>query len=125
MVELAPGWHSDVDRGPDWLFIRLRHVDAHGDQEPPLAEGLWATIAQHFTYRVVLELDDVGVLYSQLVGQLAALHKRVHTHGGILRICGLSDENQNVLRACRLEGRFPQYRNREEAVRGYRPPQPR
>ena len=74
---------------------------------------------------MVLELDEVDCLHSYLVGQLVLLHKRLSTHDGMLRLAGVSDHNQNVLRACRLESRFPQYANRTDAVHGHRPPQPR
>ena len=124
MLEVAPGWQMDVERGPDWLFIRL-HPPHGASGEPPLAENLWSAISQHFTYRVVLELDEVDCLQSYLVGQLVLLHKRLSTHDGMLRLAGISDHNQNVLKACRLEGRFPQYANRTDAVHGHRPTQPR
>jgi anti-anti-sigma regulatory factor len=124
MLDLAPGWQMAVDRGPDWLFIRLEEAETAADSAD-LAERLWQTIQQHFTYRVVLELDQVGLLHSQLVGQLVLLHKRLHSHDGVLRLCGLSDSNQEVLRTSRLDDRFPQYRNRGEAVNGYRPSKPR
>jgi hypothetical protein len=42
-----------------------------------------------------------------------------------MRISGLSEPNQEVLRICQLDSRFPQYPNREDAVMGYRPTQPR
>jgi anti-anti-sigma regulatory factor len=125
VLELAPGWRTEVDRGPDWLFIRLVRPPDGASRLAPLAEHLWSTIAEHFVYRVVLELDQVGPLDSFLVGQLVLLHKRLHTQGGLLRLCGLSETNQQVLRTLRLEGRFPAYRDRGEAVRGFRPPQPR
>jgi anti-anti-sigma regulatory factor len=125
MLEIAPGWQVEVDRGPDWLFIKLHSPDHPSGDEPPLADFLWSTIAAHFTYRVVLEMCDVGLLHSYLVGQLVLLHKRLCTHGGVLRMCGLSDGNQNVLNVCRLDSRFPQFRDRVEAVHGYHPTQPR
>lgn len=124
MLEIAPGWQMDVDRGPDWLFIRL-HAPRGSNGEPPLAEALWETISQHFIYRVVLEVNELDLLYSHLVGQLVLLHKRLSTHEGVLRLAGLSDANQHVLQACRLDGRFPQYQNRTDAVHGFRPAQPR
>jgi hypothetical protein len=49
---------------------------------------------------------------------LVNLHKRIYTHGGLLRIAGLSDDNYRVLVACRLHERFPRYASREEAVMG-------
>jgi anti-anti-sigma regulatory factor len=107
------------------VFVRLHRPAEGGWRVVPLADHLWHTIAEHFTYRVVLELDQVGGLDSFLVGQLVLLHKRLHTHGGLLRLCGLSEPNQQVLHSLRLDGRFPAYRDRGEAVRGFRPPQPR
>ena len=73
----------------------------------------------------MLELDEVELLHSYLVGQLVLLHKRISTHGGVMRVCGLSPGNQQVLHLCRLEGRFPHYEDREHAVLGQRPQQPR
>jgi anti-anti-sigma factor len=125
LLELAPEWTMDIDRGPDWLFIRLQPPH-HGDTgEISLAEMIWQKLEQSFCYRVVLELDDVGYLRSWMIGELVRLHKRVSTHGGMLRLAGLSKEAETVLRICRLHDRLPTYRNRTEAVMGYRPAQPR
>lgn len=124
MVEIAPGWVANVDRGPDWLFVKLHNSDPLSDEGLCLAENLWEILRQHFVGRMVLELDEVD-LRSHLLSQLLALHRKIDCNGGVLRLCGVSDENQQVLRASRLEGRFPQFRSREEAVYGHRPAQPR
>lgn len=125
LLELAPEWTTEIDRGPDWLFVRLRPPRQGDTGEIALAEMIWQKLEQSFCYRVVLELDDVTFLRSWMVGELVRLHKRVTAHGGMLRLCGISAANQDVLRTCRLEDRFPSYRNRTDAVMGYRPPQPR
>src|SRR5207247_1405442 len=130
LLELAPEWSMDIDRGPDWLFIRPQppnnHYTAHGHSgEFPLAETVWKKLEQCFCYRVVLELDQVEYLRSWMIGELVRLHKRVTTHGGMLRLCGVSRDALAVLRICHLADRFPAYRNRTDAVMGYRPPQPR
>jgi len=125
LLELAPEWTMEIDRGPDWLFIRFR-PQQHGDTgEVALAEMVWKKLEQCFCYRVVLELDDVTFLRSWMVGELVRLHKRVTTQGGMLRLCGLSDASRDVLRISRLDDRFPSYRNRTDAVMGHRPLQPR
>jgi anti-anti-sigma factor len=125
LLELAPEWTMEIDRGPDWLFIRLRPPQ-HGDTgEIALAQMIWQTLEQSFCHRVVLELDDVGFLRSWMVGELVRLHKRVTSQGGMVRLCGVSDASKAVLRICRLDDRFPAYRNRTDAVMGYRPPRPR
>lgn len=123
LLELAPEWAIDIDRGPDWLFIRLRPPHDGAAHEIPLAEKIWQKLEQCFCYRVVLELEDVDLLSSWMIGQLVRLHKRVTTHGGMLRLSGLSPAAKDVLHISRLADRFPAYRDRTEAVMGYRPAQ--
>lgn len=125
LLELAPEWSTEIDRGPDWLFIKLRPPHHHDVDEIPLAETLWQKMEQAFCYRAVIELDEVGYLRSWMIGELVKLHKRVLTNGGMLRLSGLSREAETVLRICRLSDRFPAYRNRTEAIMGHAPPQPR
>ena len=125
MLETAQGWSVKVDRGPDWLFVRLYGSPDNGGDYSNLAEHIWTVLEQHFIYRLVLELDQVPTLPSSLIGQLVLLHKRLHMHNGLMRLCGLSDGQRSALESCRLEARFPHYGNRDEAVFGYRPLQPR
>ena len=125
MIELATGWQMDVERGPDWLFVRVNHSNPNGDAMPQLAERVWELMQQHLVNRVVLELDQLPLLSSYFVGQLVLLHKRVASHNGLLRVSGLSESNQEVLHLGRLEDRFPHYDSRSDAVRGHRPLQPR
>ena len=125
LLELAPEWTMDIDRGPDWLFIRPRPPHEGDTDQVALAELTWQKLEQCFCYRVVLELDDVKCLRSWMIGELVRLHKRVTTQGGMLRLCGVSRDAETVLRICRLSDRFPAYRNRNDAVMGYRPQQPR
>jgi len=126
MLQIAPGWQLEVERGPDWLFVRIRRPVAEADESPPLADRIWWLLEEHFTRRLILELDELDVLCSYLIGQLVLLHKRIVVHGGMLRLCGLSKNNQQVLRMSRLAGRFPTYPDRRAAVMGRATPrQPR
>ena len=125
MLKLAPEWTMDVERGPDWLFVRLHGPDDGEAEGSNLANQLWSLMEQHFTYRLVLELDDVTVLRSCLLGQLVVLCKRIYAHGGMLRLAGLSEENLLTLRLCRLDGNFPHYTTRAAAVMGQVPAKPR
>lgn len=114
-------WTFDVERGPDWLFLKV-HAPENGDAEGiPLAAEIWELMQREFARRVVLELDSLNILRSCVIGQLVQLHKRVYNNGGMMRLVGLSDDNYNVLVACRLHERFPHFRTREEAVMGMRP----
>jgi anti-anti-sigma regulatory factor len=123
MIELSSRWMLDVERGPDWLFVR---PGASGDVEGELmADSVWSVAKQHFIYRVVLECDQLNMLNSHLISQIVALRRRLQKQGGILRLCGLSDDNQQLLHSCRLDGLFPQFRSRSQAVLAHRPLQPR
>ncbi|MBI3464012.1 MAG: STAS domain-containing protein [Planctomycetes bacterium] len=126
MVQIAAGWSFDVDRGPDWVFVKLHEDDSTSMPQPPLADTLLEVLRRHFAHRLVLELDEITLLRSFVLGQLLMLQKEVQTQGGIMRLCGLSEENQRVLHAMRLDGRLPNYQDRVEAVLGrHWPKQPR
>ena len=125
MLPLASGWQMEMERGPDWLFVRLIGNEAHGWQGGGLADALWNVMQQQFTHRLVLEMEHVARLHSSLLGQLVLLHKRIHTEGGLLRLSGLSESNCQVLRQSRLDDRLPTFACREAAVMGFRPHQPR
>jgi hypothetical protein len=112
--------HLDIDRGPDWLFIRLRLPPTDLLDAVPVAEPIWNVVDQYHLYRVVLELDQISLLHSYLIGQLVLLQKRLHTHDGVLRVCGLSPGNENVLHTARMDAYLPNYANRGDAVMGYR-----
>ncbi len=124
MIQLAHGWELDVERGPDWLFVRP-HGLPQGEDQPDIALHIWSMLNQNFTNRLVLELDQVDFLNSYLIGQLVWLYKRIHAQGGLMRLCGLSATNADTIRACRLDSCFPAYANRGDAVMGHRPQQPR
>ena len=123
--ELGSGWSVEIDRGPDWLFISLQGSEPFDAAGIDFATRVWQLVDQEFVNRLVLEMDNVPILRSELLGELVRLHARITSQGGIMRISGLSDQNFEVLRSCRLEDRFPQYQSREEAVLGYRPNKPR
>lgn len=124
-VDTLSGWTLHVERGPDWLFVRPLPPHAAECGEAELAEAIYELMNQHFTYRLVLEMDEVPLLRSWFIGQLVLLHKRVTSHDGVVRLSGLSDANHDVLRFCRLHDRFPQYATRYSAIMGQRPTKPR
>lgn len=125
MLDLAAGWRMDVERGPEWLFVRLHAPHDSGGDASGLAESVWGLMQQHFCQRIVLEMQDVPFLFSSLIGQLVMLNKRVHASGGLLRVAGFTPAARDVLAIARLDTCFPEYANREEAMLGYRPMKPR
>ena len=75
---------------------------------------------------IVLELDQIEVLNSHLIGQLVRLYKLIREHDGVLRLSGLSPYNLQMLHTCRLDDRLVPYHDRREAVLGCcRPHHPR
>ncbi len=126
MIQLESGWALDVERGPGWLFIRIHCPELTSSFEPSdMAAQLWALAEQHFTYRLVLEMEDLPILCSSLIGEILKLYKRLASHDGTLRLSGMSPQHQIVLRANQLHIMFPPYEDRSAAVRGMRPTQPR
>ena len=125
MTELPPGWSIDCDRGPDCLVVRLRMPQrlerANREDRRRLASTLWNLLENHLTYRLVLECDEAPVFGSEVIGELVELRKRIADRAGMLRICGLSQENQSMLSAAAVAPQFPQYRTRREALMGDRP----
>ena len=117
-ANLPAGWTAEVERGPEWLFISLRAPRAsqlYGDE---LAEGIWELLDQHMVYRVVLEMEHVPRINSHMIGQLVKLHRRVYNHDGMMRLCGLSQVNQDALRLSNLHAHLHHCSNRAAAVMG-------
>jgi hypothetical protein len=119
MFQVSHNWHFDVDYGPEWLFFRLHNCEVDEEPERGLAERIWAVAEQRSIFRLVIEICDEVLLTSALMGQLILIHKRSHQVGGVTRLCGVSDTNYQSIQTMRLGERFPNYRSREEAVRGY------
>lgn len=119
-MQTAPGWMADVERGPDWLFVRLAG-EAQQSPEGELADGLWDVLRRHFAHRMVVQLDDIPQVSSRVLGQLANLSQRIEQHGGMLRLCGLSNAAREALRTAKLDRVLPCYENRTAAVMGIRP----
>jgi len=97
MVTVCSDWPVEVERGPNWLFVRLLPGD--GDRAPAngLAEALWALLDKHFIYRLVLELDDTPLISSELVEQIRQLRAWIDQRGGRLRLCGAGDQVRAAL----------------------------
>lgn len=119
------GWDLTVTRGPDSLWVRVHRPCESSLEGAPLADQLWEVLERHFTYRLVLDLSEIEILDRKLLGQLLALQRKVCHHRGLMRICGLSATNQQMLERAGLGDRFPSYCDIEEAVMGSWPRMPR
>jgi anti-anti-sigma regulatory factor len=118
-VHVVDGLEMDVDRGPNWLFVKLRAKEKDPLNEvPQIAEKLWSISTRHFIYRLVLELEELEELPSGMMTQLVELQKRLAQCGGALRICGLSPECEESLHSFQLDCALPNHPSREKAVMG-------
>jgi anti-sigma B factor antagonist len=117
-VHVVDGLELNVDRGPNWLFVKLRAKNKPLAEVPQIAEKLWSISSRHFIYRLVLELEELDELRSSLMSKLVMLQERLAQCGGALRICGLSPECEETLHSCHLDSALPNHASRTEAVMG-------
>lgn len=65
----------------------------------------------------VFDLTHALYLGSSFLGLLVNARQRILSAGGVLVLCGLSPELQDVLRTCSLERMFPIARTRDDALK--------
>jgi hypothetical protein len=116
--EFASPEELEIERGPNWLFVRVHTCHADSDTCASLASRVSAALDQHFVNRVVLELGDAAISCEQLIEELTVLDNWVQHRHGVLRVCGLSGRTSYRLHRSPLAQHFPVYHDREEAVWG-------
>lgn len=109
-------WAMTVDRGPDWVFLRLDPAASPPEDDRPLAERLWEVAQTHGAHRVVVEFDHIPSIDSSLIEAITVLSLRVHDAGGLLRVCGLSEAALARLRSSVRADQVPHFESRFEAV---------
>ena len=117
-IHNVDGLELNVDRGPNWLFVKLKAKEDAHHEVPRIADKLWSISSRHFIYRLVLELEDLDKMPSGMMGQLVMLQERLSQCGGALRICGLSPECEVELHNCQLDSALPNHASRAQAVMG-------
>jgi hypothetical protein len=116
--EPGTGEELEIQRGPNWLFVRVHTCHTCSDNCASLASRVSAALDQHLVNRVVLELGDAAISCEQLIEELRVLDNWVQHRHGVLRVCGLSSRASYRLHRSPLAQRFPVYHDREEAVWG-------
>jgi hypothetical protein len=119
---VARNWELDVERGPNWLFVKVNCGGADLGGLPPLASRLRSLLELNLTSRIVLELDQTNLPCSYLLRQLERLDRWLRSRNGVLRLCGLRARDADRLRRGGLSDRCGFYRDRGEAVFGTRRP---
>ena len=125
-------WWAVIERGPAWLFVHLEKPSpvyrSLADQlfsQDALADSVWTLLQNSRTSRVVLELDSIGLLEDELIGELLKLGEKVQGEGGLFRICGLSKTNLTKLHSSLEAKNMPHFCSRSEAVGSRNPGLPR
>lgn len=97
----APCGQLRIERGPDWLFVRLEGDARRAavTAEPTLADGIWEALQENHAHRVLLELDQVDAIDDDLIAAITSLGSRIRSAGGLMRLCGLSEVDLRTLRA--------------------------
>jgi anti-sigma B factor antagonist len=112
------GFKLNVDRGPNWLIIKLRPGKHFAADIVHVSDEIMAIASRHFTYRIVLELEELRQMPVDLVDQLVILQERLAQCDGSLRICGLPAACAHKLREVHLDAALPNYSTRQAAVHG-------
>ncbi|MGI9176394.1 MAG: hypothetical protein ACR2IT_00885 [Pirellulales bacterium] len=120
----SPQWGVTVERGPDWLFLRLEAPagapsgvpGAENGYRGRLADRICDMIRESHAHRVVLELDRVQSIDDDLIGAIADVGTRVRDEGGLIRVCGLTQPNLQRLRTTVQESGLAHFDSRTAAV---------
>ena len=113
MTWIAPGW--------ELAWERIRCPKPDGADAPPLAEQIWSIVHHESVQRVVLDVAELPMLFSYVIGQMMLLQKRLCAQSGVIRLCCVSPRNFESIRLCRLDHHLPCFANREDAVLGRNP----
>jgi hypothetical protein len=112
------GLELNVDRGPNWLFVKLRNKTAPRGTVPHIADKLWAISTRHFIYRLVVEMDELEQLPASWMDELTELQQRLSECGGALRICGMSPECEETASVRPRDSSLTNHPSRVDAVLG-------
>lgn len=118
MINTATRWDLEVDRGPDWLIVRLKGPISRVGEAASLEEVLWSLLEQHLSRRLVIEMDQIDALDDDVIEQLTALHDRLTDRGGVMRLCGVRSEHRLLLARHGVGGRLTVYGDCEHATLG-------
>jgi hypothetical protein len=105
-VDLAPGWKTSLDYGPNWLFIKLHGPFGETADASGIADSIVLMMQQDLVDRIVLELDELLHMPSDFVRELFELRERIDREGGLLRLCGLCEEHWDELKTRDFSRRF-------------------
>lgn len=85
-------------------IIRLRPISDGRIELYEILNGEIVGVLQASPHRrVVINLEQVQELSSQMLGILAALYRRVSSPGGVVAVCGLGAEAERIIKLTRMD----------------------
>ena len=107
-----------VEPRGDVACVRLRSHQLDEPEVLALAEELLSLISDDSCRKMVLSLGpgQVDCLYSVFLAKLVTLQRKLHEHGGALKIVEASPDTLNIFRACKLLDWFDFVGDRATAV---------
>ncbi len=131
-ASLIRGWNGEAPSclpADEWPRLEVRLVEGISVVDVLNAEALFdpgairdLSIQLHHLIetgqtRLLLNLSGVRYMSSNVLGTLAALHRRVAHERGRIGLIGLEPLLREMVRICSLEPMFDIYANESEAVR--------
>lgn len=122
MLQTVPRYQLDVDRGPNWLLVGVRRATIGRTDPEPFSSRVQSLLEQHLTNRLVVDLHRAGTVTQTLAKELAEIRDWLMVRGGVMRICGPSPHQKEILERHGFGDRFVAYQDLEEAVLGGQQP---
>jgi len=107
----------EIKRGPNWLLLRWDPelpMTQSAEQAEAWAQELWDICDRHFTYRLVVELNQPDALSPAMDRAFTELHERLARQQGGLRVCGVTKKCRQQLHQAHSELRL--HDSQREAV---------
>jgi anti-anti-sigma factor len=112
----------EVEREGDTLIVTPA-VDLCETEYAEIEEGgkeILELLRRSYGRNLVLDFHRTDYYGSSALGFLVRLWKRVRTQGGKMALCCLSDHERDILAATGLDGVWPVYASRDEALAAVR-----
>jgi anti-anti-sigma factor len=110
--------HLVIDQQEDVFCVRLRQPRLDEAGIYAVGEELNALVERDGCRKMVLSLgpEEPECLYSVFLAKLVTLQRKLHEHGGALKIVEASPDTLNIFRACKLLDWFDFVGDRATAV---------
>jgi anti-anti-sigma factor len=111
----APKCYFSVDTQNGISVVRLDDIQIGPDSR----EALYSLVENEGHKNVVLDLSEIWALSSLGLGVLANFQQKVEARDGVLKLCGLNPNLEQIFRMTKLDQIFSIHENQEKALRDF------